>query len=63
MGVQVREPGGAADGAFLGFNEQYILSDTTASIRSGAYAIPALLRYAGVRDRRYFFADDEHAPD
>lgn len=62
MSIQVRTgQGDPADGAFRGFSEQYILSDDTANIRAGAYAILALLRYAGVTDRYYFFPPELHA--
>lgn len=58
MSVQIRSEGDASDGAFLGLTDDYVLDQNVANIRAGAYAIMALLRYAGVRDDGYFFDVD-----
>ncbi|HOF18839.1 MAG TPA: hypothetical protein PK082_08005 [Phycisphaerae bacterium] len=54
MGLQIRRPGAPADGGFRGFTGEYTLSETAANVRAGAYAILALLRYAGQTGPNYF---------
>ncbi|MCD4825173.1 MAG: hypothetical protein K8S55_11240 [Phycisphaerae bacterium] len=51
---QVRQPSNPSDGAFLGMDDEYVVSKTMAHCRTAAYAIMALLRYAGATDPFYF---------
>lgn len=53
-GIQVRDEGHPAYGAFLGVDSNYEVS-SEANTRTGAYSIMALFRYAGVADPYYFF--------
>lgn len=56
-GMQVRQPGHANDGAFYGYSEpHYTVDYRTANLRTGAYSIMGLLRYAGTVDDFYFFS-------
>lgn len=59
LAIQVRQHGHASDGAFHGFDDAYQLNKRFANLRSGAYAILALLRYAGYQDRCYYFGADK----
>ncbi len=54
LNIQVLEPGALSDGAFHGFDDDYQLNRRFANLRAGAYAILALLRYAGFSDRIYW---------
>lgn len=47
INLQVTRPGEADDGGFRGYTGGYTLNPNTLNIRAGAYAILALLRYAG----------------
>jgi hypothetical protein len=51
---QFRKINSPADGAFLGVNQAYEVSNTLANMRSTSYAIMALLRYSGAIDPYYF---------
>ncbi len=54
LGLQVMRPDGVADGAFRGYTDSYTLDPAIANIRTGGYAIMALLRYAGATGPIYF---------
>ena len=54
MDIQVRDEGTLSDGAFHGFDDDYQLNRRYANLRAGAYAVMALLRYAGYTDRIYW---------
>ncbi|NLF29351.1 MAG: hypothetical protein GX591_00525 [Planctomycetes bacterium] len=56
-------PGRGADGAFLGYHYQgdYTQRGTIAVMRTAAYAVLSLLRYAGANDACYFFGPEGKA--
>jgi hypothetical protein len=57
LSMQVRQPGHPNDGAFFGYSEpQYTVDRRTANLRTGAYSIMGLLRYAGAIDDYYYVA-------
>jgi hypothetical protein len=53
--IQKDAPGDKADGAFFGMTDKYEVSTVCANARTAAYAIMALLRYAGAVDNIYYF--------
>jgi rhamnogalacturonyl hydrolase YesR len=53
--IQKDASGDKADGAFFGMTDQYEVSTVCANARTAAYAIMALLRYAGAVDNIYYF--------
>jgi rhamnogalacturonyl hydrolase YesR len=53
--IQKNAPGDQADGAFFGMTDEYEVSTVCANARTAAYAIMALLRYAGAVDNIYYF--------
>jgi hypothetical protein len=56
IGMQIRSNGHANDGAFYGYSEpHYTVDRRTANLRTGAYSILGLLRYAGAVDDFYYF--------
>lgn len=54
LDLQIKRPGKAGNGAFAGFDSKNQVSTTQANMRSTAYAILALLKYAGNKDEIYF---------
>jgi hypothetical protein len=53
--LQNISPDNPADGAFFGMNDDYEVSTVCANTRTAAYAIMALLHYAGAQDNIYYF--------
>lgn len=51
-------PGNPADGAFFGMTDNYEVSTVCANTRTAAYAIMALLHYAGAHDNIYSFTEN-----
>jgi len=56
--LQNVDPGNTADGAFFGMTENYEVSTICANTRTAAYAIMALLHYAGAEDNIYSFGEN-----
>jgi hypothetical protein len=57
LNLQNHAPGNPADGAFFGMTDDYKVSTVCANARTAAYAIMALLHYAGVQDNIYSFTN------
>ncbi len=62
LSIQKVEPGHLGDGSFFGMTNDYRLSDICTNIRTSAYAIMGLLRYAGKRAGGIYFFDCEPTP-
>ena len=55
LNLQNNVPDNPADGAFFGMTDEYEVSTVCANARTAAYAIMALLHYAGAQDNIYSF--------
>lgn len=57
LNLQSNVPDNPADGAFFGMTDEYEVSTVCANARTAAYAIMALLHYAGAQDNIYSFTN------
>jgi len=54
---QIRRDGDPSDGAILGYDDEYAVSERFFNARSAAYGVMAMLRYLSASDPFYFFED------